>query len=122
MPNNNQDAGSLWDMMQAIQEIQADVNGLTWEDFLDNRTIRRAVERNFEILGEAARRISIKFQSLHPQIDWGGIIGLRNVLAHQYESIRYEVLWNVIVDHLPNLKLNIEALLPPIGEDLQNDR
>lgn len=98
MPNNNQDAGFLWDMMQAIQEIQADVNGLTWEDFLDNRTIRRAVERNFEILGEAARRISIQFQSLHPHIDWGGIIGLRNVLAHQYESIRYEVLWNVIVD------------------------
>lgn len=116
MQANSRDAGSLWDMVQAIQEIQEDVRGFTYEDFLENRTVRRAVERNFEILGEAARRISTPFQAQYSDIDWGGIIGLRNVLAHQYEVIRYEVLWNVIVEHLPTLKPRLESLLPPIDE------
>jgi uncharacterized protein with HEPN domain len=111
MPENNQDAGLLWDMLQAIQEIQEDVTGLTYQDFLENRIVRRAVERNLEILGEAARRMSNPFQSQHSDVDWRSIIGLRNVLAHQYESIRYEVLWDVVVEHLPTLKLHLEALL-----------
>jgi uncharacterized protein with HEPN domain len=62
MPTNSRDAAALWDMVQAIQEIQEDVAGLSYEDFLENRTVRRAVERNFEILGEAARRVSASFQ------------------------------------------------------------
>lgn len=114
MQANSRDAGSLWDMVQAIQEIQEDTAGLTYEDFLESRIVRRAVERNFGILGEAARRVSASFQAGHPEIDWSGIVGLRNVLAHQYEMIRHEILWNVIIENLPNLRLGLEALLPPL--------
>jgi uncharacterized protein with HEPN domain len=116
MPASSRDAAALWDMVQAIQEIQEDVAGLSYEDFLDNRTVRRAVERNFEILGEAARRVSASFQREQVEVDWSNIIGLRNVLAHQYEMIRYEILWDVIVDNLPTLKPKLEALLPPLEE------
>ncbi len=111
---SNRNLGSLWDMLQAIGEIQEDSYKLDYADFLENRTVRRAVERNFEILGEAARRISPEFQKSHPEINWSNIIGLRNVLAHQYEVIRYEVLWGVIEEDLPPLKLKIEALLQSI--------
>jgi uncharacterized protein with HEPN domain len=113
---NNRDAGSLWDMVQAIEEIQEHVKGLTYDDFQDSRLVRRAVERCFEILGEAARRISPEFQSQHPDIRWREVIGLRNVLAHQYESVRYEVLWDVIMEDLPALKPKLNRLLPSIEE------
>jgi uncharacterized protein with HEPN domain len=89
---NSRDQASLWDMVQAIREIQEDTIDLSYEDFEHNRTVRRAVERNFEILGEAARRVSDEFRDSHPAIDWRKIIGLRNIIIHRYEQVDPEVL------------------------------
>lgn len=114
MPMNNRDASSLWDMIQAIQEIQEDTTGFSYDDFLNNRTVRRAVERNFEILGEAARRLPEDFRALHAEIDWRSLIGLRNILAHQYDSVREEILWEIITIMLPLLLMQLENLLPPL--------
>lgn len=116
MPTDDRDAASLWDMVQAIEEIQEDTAGLSYENFLESRIVRRAVERNLVILGEAARRVSVTFQTEHTDIDWRNIIGLRNVLAHRYEVIRYETLWEVIGDVLPELKTKLQALFP-VSED-----
>ena len=92
MASHERDIASLWDMAQAIREILEDTTGLSATTFYENRTVRRAVERNFEILGEAARRISNEFWEEHPTVDWQGIIGLRNIVAHRYESVDYGTL------------------------------
>ncbi|MCM1981541.1 HepT-like ribonuclease domain-containing protein [Lyngbya confervoides] len=83
MQLNNRDIASIWDMAQAIQNIQTFTNSSTFDEYLDDIRTISAVDRQFEVLGEAARRISMEFQQAHPDIDWQRIIGLRNIIAHQ---------------------------------------
>ena len=64
---------------------------LSFEVYLEDVLVRSAVERQFEILGEAARRISEGFRQIHPQIDWQRIIGLRNIVSHRYDEVNQEV-------------------------------
>ncbi|MGF1515518.1 MAG: DUF86 domain-containing protein [Elainellaceae cyanobacterium] len=113
MQANNRDAGSLWDMLKAIRLIQEFVTNLTYDAYLESALTQSAVERQLEILGEAARRLSDNFRHAHPEIDWRRIIGLRNVLAHRYEEIRQHTIWAVINSELEPLQAQLESLLPP---------
>lgn len=72
----------------------------------DLRT-RLALERALELIGEAARRVSPATRDAHPEIPWKGIIGTRNVLAHQYGAIDYRRLHATSSEGVPKL---IEAL------------
>ncbi|PZD73995.1 hypothetical protein C1752_01538 [Acaryochloris thomasi RCC1774] len=116
MPLDDRDAASIWDMVQAIQRIQAFTTGVSSEAYLDSELIQSAVERQLEILGEAARRLSSESQQAHPGVDWAGIIGLRNVIAHRYDQIRAERIWSVLAADLPEILEKLEILLPPSEE------
>ena len=87
--------------------------------YTDEKT-QDAVIRNLEIIGQAVRDLGAdKLESRHPDIPWRQIAGLRNVLAHQYLGVDLNLVWNVIVGHLPPLRAAIEAelsrTLPPSG-------
>lgn len=110
MNKNNQDIASIWDMIESIREIQEDTANFTYEKFEQNRTVRRAVERNFEILGEAGGRVSDECRQQNPEIDWRKIIGLRNIIIHRYDQVNSEMLWEVIVFNLPTLSKQLTAL------------
>jgi uncharacterized protein with HEPN domain len=84
---------------------------------LENVFMQSAVERQLGILGEAARRVSIEFQQLHPEIDWRNAINLRNILVHRYDQVSSEVIWNIVTSVLPSLLVQVEALLPPLPDD-----
>lgn len=116
MQPNNRDVASVWDMTQAIQRIQIFTNGLTFDAYLNDIRTISAVERQFEVLGEAARRISMEFQQAHPDIDWQRIIGLRNIIAHRYDEVRQEILWTIINSELTPLLTQLETLLPPLPD------
>ncbi|MEB3248984.1 MAG: HepT-like ribonuclease domain-containing protein [Merismopediaceae bacterium] len=62
------------------------------------------VERQLEILGEAAGRLSSDFRSAHSDINWRGIIGLRNILIHRYDDIQQQVVWEVVISNLTPLQ------------------
>ena len=66
-----------------MREIAEFTNGLAAETFAADLLRRRAIERELEILGEAAKRLSAEFRDAHPDIPWARIIALRNVLAHE---------------------------------------
>jgi uncharacterized protein with HEPN domain len=83
MQLNNRDAASVWDMTQAIQNIQSFTKDLTFDEYLNDVRTISATERQFEILGEAARRISDEFRQAHAAIAWQRIVGLRNIVAHR---------------------------------------
>lgn len=110
MPANNRDAGSLWDMVSAIHRIQEFTANLTYEAYLDSALIQSAVERQFEILGEAARRLSDEFRQAYPEIDWRRIIGLRNILIHRYDEIRQQTVWTTVISELEPLLAQLEIL------------
>lgn len=84
MPRNISNDACIWDMMEAAQGIMQMVEGMTCHQYQQDRRTRRAVEREIEILGEAARGISRDFQQVHPQVPWRKIIAQRHKLAHEY--------------------------------------
>jgi uncharacterized protein with HEPN domain len=114
MPNPRTDAGWLWDMLEASRAIQQFVTLKTFADYESDLLLRSAVERQLEIIGEAARHISTELQVQHPEIPWRQIIAQRHVLAHDYGEVRHDLIWRVATVHIPELIAWVEPLVPPL--------
>lgn len=114
MPLDNRDAAYLWDMLQTAKEVDDMMADHDLAGFLENRMLQRATERIVEIIGEAARRVSVDAQAELDQIPWRKIIGQRNILAHEYGQIDYELLYKTAADDIPELIHYLEKALPPI--------
>ena len=113
MPRNeSRDPAYLWDMLDAASAISTFVAGRTFYDFQTDRMLRNAVERNMEIIGEAANHISENFQKAHPEIPWRNIIGQRNILIHEYGEVKNERIWVVAKERIPELVALLRPLLP----------
>ena len=84
--------------------------------FLKDELVQDAVLRNFEVIGEAAKRLDDTYRADHPQIPWRAIAGLRDVLIHQYEGVNLQQVWNIVEKDLPGLKNSIKGLLPPLEQ------
>ncbi len=116
--DNARNNAALLDMVIAIQRIQRFISETTFEAYLENELLQSAVERNLEIIGEAARRrLTEAFRASHPEVDWSGAIGLRNVVAHQYDRIDQAEIWRIITTVLPPLLEQLTVLLPPLPEE-----
>jgi uncharacterized protein with HEPN domain len=108
------DPAHLWDMLDAVRHIQRYTAGLTLERYLKEDMVQSAVERQLEILGEAARRVSEPLKQVHPEIPWRQIIAQRNVLAHEYGEIVPTLVWKTVVTYIPALAASLEPLIPPL--------
>ena len=117
MQSSNRDGASVWDMTRAIKHIQSFTKDVTFEEYLNTALIISAVERQFEVLGEAARRISNEFRQAYPAIDWQRVIGLRNIVAHRYDEVRQDILWAIIHSELAPLLIQLESILPPLPDE-----
>jgi uncharacterized protein with HEPN domain len=84
--------------------------------FFGSSLIQDAVIRNFEIIGEAAKRVPEEFRRIHPSIPWKALSGLRDVLIHQYEGVNLEEVWRFIEKELPALRKTISVILPPLDQ------
>jgi uncharacterized protein with HEPN domain len=113
MPLPERTVSALWDMWSYAREIRDTVGGISLEVYVANRTLRFATERRLEIVGEAARRVPEDFRRAHPEIPWRQVIGLRNILAHEYGEVRQEVIHTVATVHIPEL---IRILDPFVSE------
>ena len=86
------------------------------ERFLADRLIQDAVIRNFEVIGEAAKRLPEEYRRDHPEIPWRNLAAFRDVLIHQYEGVSIPEVWRVVETELPGLKAAIAAMLPPLDQ------
>ena len=112
MSPEERDPKYLWDMLDSARAVRRYVSGVEWREYAGNRMLRRAVERELEIIGEAARNVSESLKKAHAEVPWVQIVGLRNVLAHEYGEIRQERLWAVATTHVPELISSLEGLAP----------
>lgn len=104
----------LYDIKMSIDEIDSffEESEKDFFKYRKNIMLKRAVERNLEIIGEAVNRIITRDARLTEQItSTKAIIGLRNQVIHAYDSISDESIWSVLINHLPKLKTEIEVLL-----------
>ena len=101
----------LQDIVEAGLKIKKYTAKLTFEDFLNDEKTIDAVIRNFEIIGEASKQLSATFIQQHADIEWQRMIAFCNVLIHGYFGVNYEIVWDVIQNHLyPNIFLIQELL------------
>lgn len=106
------DAAYLWDMLQTARDILEFTQENSFSEYASNKMMRMAVERGFQILGEAARRLSDDFRENHPEIPWSSIVGHRNVIVHDYADLSLGRIWGVVQRDLPKLVQALEPLIP----------
>lgn len=102
----------LFDVKIAIEEIDsyfAD-REKRFENYAKNTLLKRAVERDLEIIGEAINRI-LTIDPTYPIYNARRIVGLRNQIIHSYDNISDENIWGIIINHLPILKSEIQKLI-----------
>ncbi len=81
------------------------------ETFLQSRLIQDAVLRDLQTIGQSIGRLSNPLKTAHPEIDWRGIIGFRNVLVHDYLGINLDRVWEIVEGGLPHLKQSLQEIL-----------
>jgi uncharacterized protein with HEPN domain len=101
----------LEDILECINKINQYISGLNFHGFSNDEKTIDAVIRNLEIIGEASRNIPNEIRNKHPEIKWRGIIGLRNILIHEYYSLTLKIIWDILNNELPVLYEQIRELL-----------
>jgi uncharacterized protein with HEPN domain len=107
----DRDQESLLDIVEAAQQIQVALQSLTLEEFKSNREKQAAISYFCIIIGEATKRISQGLRTQNPDGAWREMAGLRDILAHQYERVDLDELWEIAQVDVPDLLKAIETLL-----------
>lgn len=101
----------LKDIADAITRIEEYTKGLALTDFKANKLKQDGVIRNLIVIGEAAKMIPDNVKTESKDIDWNKIVGLRDIVVHQYFSIDVDLIWNIVTDNIPVLKNAISKFL-----------
>jgi uncharacterized protein with HEPN domain len=94
----------------AIEGIEQGMRGKTLADFSTDWLLRHGVQRGIKIISEAVRRIPPDLQARQPNIPWAQIMGIGNVLRHEYHRVSDTLIWNVVQEYLPPLRAAIAAI------------
>jgi uncharacterized protein with HEPN domain len=110
MQLNERDLSYLIDIVDCITDINEFTQSIHFSDFEKDKMRKLAVERQLEVIGQAANKISKETQNELKNIPWNNIIGLRNKLAHDYGEILAERIWNISKTSLQELLKEIEKI------------
>ncbi len=100
----------LADILQALQRIE-EVGRRGREAFHADWVLQDAAIRNFEIVGEAVKRVSPGLQAAHSEIPWADLAGFRDVLIHQYFRVDMEIVWALIEQRATGLREDVARLV-----------
>ena len=100
------------DILDSGSAIIVFVNGLSFEQFCNDRKTYSAVIREFEIIGEAVGKLPEALKGRRPDVEWQDIKDFRNLLTHEYFGVDLEIVWKIIEDDLPVLMEAIREIMP----------
>lgn len=101
----------LRDVLDAATVALGYVGGKTREEFLADMQLQDAVIRRLSILGEAARRVSDIGRAAWPELPWAEMVGMRNIVVHEYDNVDAEVVWSAVQEDLPRLVRSLNKVL-----------
>lgn len=101
----------LEDIKNSLEKIFKYTDNINFDQFISNEMIKDAVERNFEIIGEAVKNLPEDLRKQNPQIPFRQVASMRDKLIHDYFGVDYEIIWKTIKDKLPQFKKDIENLI-----------
>jgi len=99
------------DIMDAITKIERYIKNLDYDAFTKNGMAIDAVIRNLEIIGEAARNIPDNVKERYPNVPWKRMVGLRNIVTHEYFGVDLDNIWKIIKVNIPEVKPDIMKIL-----------
>jgi len=99
------------DILESIRLIKNYVENMAFDDFKKDRKTIDAVVRNFEIIGEASKFIPDDIREKYESVDWKGIVGLRNRIAHEYFDISLSIVWHIVTEELQILEEQMKEIL-----------
>ena len=114
----NQDLDRLQDILDAIDKIER-YSSKGRELFDSDELVQTWMIHHIQIIGEAARRISDELKVRHANIPWSQVIGMRNILVHNYFGVDLEEVWSTAMGDIPDLKRKIEAALQELNKNLK---
>ena len=98
------------DILEAIAKIEQYVSGLSFGQFAADPKTIDAVVRNLEVIGEAVRHLSSDLDSLPAGVPWIDIAGMRNILIHEYFGVDLKIIWQTVIDDLPELRSQLRRV------------
>ena len=101
----------LEDILEASERILRYSAGKDLATFSADDMAYDAVLRNLQIIGEAAKAVPADVRQRHPEVDWKGMAGLRDVLAHAYFGLDNDTLWDVVITKVPQLRNQVRRIL-----------
>jgi len=101
----------LQDILDAVNDIESFVDGMTYEEFIKDRKTLNAVVRSIEIIGEASKNIPETLKANCKELPWKQMAGMRDKLIHAYFGVDVETLWKAVKENIPPLKKAIQKML-----------
>ena len=101
------------DILKYALRARAHIQGLTLSGFIADEKSQDAASRCLKIMGEASKRISADYRAVHAEIPRARMAGFRDVLAHGYDGLDYQLCWKIIQENVPAVIAQIEAIIPP---------
>ena len=99
------------DILESLDLVEQYVEGMDFDEFRKSRKTVDAVVRNLEIIGEASKFVPDRIKDKYRDVDWKGIVGLRNRIAHRYFDISLNVVWYIIQNELSPLNEYMRRIL-----------
>lgn len=112
--------GSLGDkvrlnhILDAIQELETYLIDVDYNSFINNSMMRFACIKQMEIIGEASNHISFEIKTKLSNISWDQIIGMRNIFVHEYFGIDSKIIWEILQNDIPDLKVKIASIIDSV--------
>lgn len=104
----------LEDIIRECNYLMKRSKGLSYEQFTKNEDLTRAFVRSLEIIGEARRQIPVEIRRKYSQVQWRSIVGIRNILIHEYFGVNYEIIFKTVKERIPELGFVIKNILQEV--------
>jgi uncharacterized protein with HEPN domain len=111
MKESDYDKARLLHILEAINYIETFTEGKVKSDLYSDPMLRFAIERQLEIIGEAANHISEIARLDNPEVEWRKVIAFRNFIVHEYFGVDLELVWDIVANKIPSFKLTVERMI-----------
>jgi uncharacterized protein with HEPN domain len=98
-------------ILDEVMFIEQAMKNKSMNDIETDLLLQKAVIRSIEVIGEATKRINPAFRMAYPQVDWKAMAGTRDKLIHDYFEVDLELVYDIIVSHIPSLKIHLLEII-----------